>query len=283
MLKLTKPVQLSLTSDRSSLKKAYSYFCKTLDKQIEGCVELILYVPERITLKSNLSDFRHLRQSSKDSTEFWGCKSKTAQEILALDSNLSDFPEYIWSDGFDHYLKVYKSKEDKIQLTIKTLTGHSFQICVGSSWSIEDVKNEVQLFTDVTPVEQRLIFEGKQLEDTKTLVHYNIIGNSILHLVLRLRGGMYDESSGRLDFVSINKQQYLPAARVTSVISIGNERHLIHSNAHSPVSKILLFAGLLCAPQQMAKILSLEQKQKLLSHDIQQLTSDAVNAIKALV
>ena len=70
---------------------------------------------------------------------------------------------------------------------VKDLSNQTFIIHFDSSDSIMDIKIKIEETTGIDIDSMRLIFQGKQLEDNRTLVDYNIEKGSILHLVLRLR------------------------------------------------------------------------------------------------
>jgi len=76
-----------------------------------------------------------------------------------------------------------------MQLFVKTLTGKTVSIEVEEGESIEDVKAKIAEKEGIPPEQQRLIFGGQQLQDSKTLDDYDVGDDATLHLVLRLRGG----------------------------------------------------------------------------------------------
>ncbi|KAI9598413.1 neddylin [Syncephalis fuscata] len=74
-------------------------------------------------------------------------------------------------------------------IKVKTLTGKEIEIDVETSDKITRVKERVEEKEGIPPIQQRLIYGGKQMSDEKTLDDYKITGGSVLHLVLALRGG----------------------------------------------------------------------------------------------
>lgn len=79
------------------------------------------------------------------------------------------------------------SSGSKMNIFIKTLQGKSIPMEVLSSDTIQSVKSRILDKEGIPVDQQRLVFNGKQLEDTNTIGDYGVTSDSSVHLVLRLR------------------------------------------------------------------------------------------------
>lgn len=78
-----------------------------------------------------------------------------------------------------------------MQIFIKTLTGNTITIGeahnLHENTTIAELKQTICELQSIPIDQQRLVFNGKQLEDGNSLKDYNIGTDSTIHLVLRLR------------------------------------------------------------------------------------------------
>ena len=111
----------------------------------------------------------------------------TAFYCLFQENNLSD--EEILNKKYKEIENIPPIELERLgQFYAKTLTGKTTTLDYISSYTIEQIKIQIQDKEGFNPNEQLLFFGKNQLEDNKTLNDYNIRKGDTIILVLRLKG-----------------------------------------------------------------------------------------------
>ena len=151
---------------------------KVITLQVKLC-NTIHDVKKRIQDEEGIpSDQQRLVFSGKQLEDRWalldyGVKNEDSLHLLFRTRSLT--PYSLESSGI---MKIY----------VKTLSGTTITLKVKPSDNLKDIKAKIQAKEGIPPDQQRHLFNGVHLEDGPTLSQYNIKNNSILHMVLRLRG-----------------------------------------------------------------------------------------------
>lgn len=129
-------------------------------------------------------------------------RQRTASQCIAAEFGLFAKPSPVDSPSLEVRLPVDANKsrqKDELEtLFVKTLTGKSLPLVVSSGDTVDVVKSMIQAKCGTMPDQIRLICQGKQMEDGRTLSHYNLQNKSTLHMVMRL--GMMHATSGMSGF-----------------------------------------------------------------------------------
>jgi len=200
-LKASCNIVLDIVPKQDKYSHNYSSFdLDVLHKHTLKWMEIDIKDEEVIYVKTDGGDYRRtIKVRLTDTVE--SVKNKFCEDIpLTQKSLMFDDKEMENEKSLIDYGVEYGSilifvpkmstlSENTVEIFVSTLTGVKFTFEINLSEDIETLKSLIYASEGTPRDQQRLIFAGKQLEDGRKLFECNIQSESVIHLVLRLRGG----------------------------------------------------------------------------------------------
>jgi len=94
--------------------------------------------------------------------------------------------EYSDSEEVSEVLRRIKKIKFPVFITIRTLNGRVIEMDLDSNDSVERVKENLEELEGIPVHQQKLIFNGKQIQNDKTVNSYGIENGSVIFLVIAL-------------------------------------------------------------------------------------------------
>lgn len=172
--------------------------------QIKPQMEKLLNIPsnsltKEIQLTQDLMDLFITYQIPSDLLTFRGVECSTdkkIEEVKRYVTNMYNMIDTHRKFTLEEQTRIAKEEAARKSLLrnfqVKTLTGKTIPISARVNETIYDVKEKIQEIEGI-PIDQiRIIFNSKVVENHEILSDLNVLDGSILHIVLRLRGGSDD-------------------------------------------------------------------------------------------
>ncbi|EDO08561.1 ubiquitin family protein [Babesia bovis T2Bo] len=123
---------------------------------------------------------------------------KTAGDLAKKLERQYGVPVGLYSRGerLDHCDQLVEPTVDMLvplrggmTVQVQTMLGQKIEVEVDPNDTVLEFKKKLSKKQKLPVDQQRIIYQGKMLQDHKTLAEYNIQNNAVIHMVLRLRGG----------------------------------------------------------------------------------------------
>ena len=158
-----------------------------ITKELNDTIKLKYPNSEIKEIKTDLynTGFELLEQIQNNKIE----KDSDIKYILVHDNKNLILDDLLIHQGIKEGDLIEINNTGIIHISVKTLTGKTMFFDVPPNLTIRMLKRFIEVKEYIPISEQRIAFEGKQLEDNRTIDEYEIKNESTLHLILRLVGG----------------------------------------------------------------------------------------------